>query len=62
MAGLLLAVFGFSLIAPPILADEDSNFPPAAGGSGNIIAHWRPPKGPASSRKDVLTFRRAAPL
>jgi hypothetical protein len=28
MAGLLLAVFGFSLIAPALLADEDSNLPP----------------------------------
>jgi len=27
MAGLLLAVFSFSLIAPALLADEDSNLP-----------------------------------
>jgi hypothetical protein len=62
MAGLLLAVFSFSLIAPALLADEDSNLPAccrrlgehhcvmAASGGANFIQERCPhfPPGSAS--------------
>jgi hypothetical protein len=74
MAGLLLAVFSFSLIAPALLADEDSNLPAccrrlgehhcvmAASGGASFIQERCPhfPSGSASLAASGMAVARSS--